>query len=450
MVNPTEQPKTRSYFNSLRGKITNRSILIGVIPIILLGLSSWFGLQSLTESTSEHLQSGENRLLETVIGSSMQAAAKRTIELLDNFILERIRDAKQWASTEVVISAARSAAEEHIALGYHELPINEVESQFPRQIKSHNSFPQATSYINRQIEQSEHFGEIFFTDEFGFNVALTNPTSDFVQRDENWWKSAWENGISVGSVEYDQSAGIWSVDISVRIDDPVTGKSLGVLKAVLSVSLIQEVADKQVGSIEGGSVQIVSSTGLLLADTLKRHSSNVIMNENVNIRQLSDPEYNVIFGSTNGFVLADNDVVGFARSGGADFYAAVANRFQGFDWTVIVRQPNTVALRSVEDIRKIKTDINNIKKRNLQLMIGVVVLVLCLSVALSWGTASIIVHPITRLREAADEVSMGKTDRDIRFNSNDEIEDLAESFNRMRLAVSIMIERARRASKNAG
>ena len=46
------------------------------------------------------------------------------------------------------------------------------------------------------------------------------------------------------TVEFDESAGIWSIDISVRIDDPASGRSLGVMKAVLGVSLIQEVADK--------------------------------------------------------------------------------------------------------------------------------------------------------------------------------------------------------------
>ena len=54
----------------------------------------------------------------------------------------------------------------------------------------------------------------------GYNVAPTNPASDFIQSDEGWWLAAWSHEIAVGAVEYDDSAGVWSLDIAIRIDDP--------------------------------------------------------------------------------------------------------------------------------------------------------------------------------------------------------------------------------------
>lgn len=158
-------------------------------------------------------------------------------------MLERISDAVTWASAPIIIQAAKNAAKLHKDRGFTDLNIEEIEAKF-KNTKSLNVSPGANNYLKLQIKNSKHFGEAFFTDKYGFNVALTNPTSDFVQRDENWWKTAWENGVSVGEVEFDDSAGIWSVDISVRIDDIAAGRSLGVMKTVLGVSLIQQVADE--------------------------------------------------------------------------------------------------------------------------------------------------------------------------------------------------------------
>lgn len=440
--------KKRSYFSSLRGKITNRSLLIGLLPIIMIGWSSFYGLQHLTDDATTRLKAGEAELLERVIGANMRATAKRTVQQLDGFLLERIADVKLWANTSIVISASQQAAAEHESIGLHELSIDEVEARFDGDNKSLLISPLATSYIIRQVEDSQHFGEIFFTDRYGFNAALTNPTSDFVQRDENWWKSAWENGISVGQVEFDRSAQIWSVDISVRIDDPRTGNSAGVMKAVLSVSLIQEVADFQGREIDGGSVVIVNDTGLLLADTASSHSQKRIMNRAVNLRTSDDVEYNTIFGDqASGFLLTEKDVIGFARSAGSEFYGDVVQRFQGFNWTAIVRQPNSLALEPVQGLRAIQTEIAESQTQVIYILIGMIVFVLLFSFVMSRVLARSITTPLNQLRDLADEVSKGNTQKSISVRSNDEIMDLAEALDRMRLSIAIMLERARNKTK---
>ncbi|MFT5112313.1 MAG: hypothetical protein ACI8P9_001637 [Parasphingorhabdus sp.] len=56
------------------------------------------------------------------------------------------------------------------------------------------------------------------------------------------------------------------------------------MKAVLGVSLIQEVADNQALEIEGSSVIVTNDSGLLLADTASSHNQGRIMNDSVNLR----------------------------------------------------------------------------------------------------------------------------------------------------------------------
>ncbi len=431
----------RPYFRSLRGRLTNRALLLGLLPILIIGGISFYGFQQLARNATVQLQSSESELLESLVGANLTVAARRTVEQLDNFLLERISDVIAWASAPTVTDAAKKAATEHQTQGLTELSVSHVESRF-KDRKSLNVSPVATSYLLQQVQNSQHFGEVFFTDKHGFNAALTNPTSDFVQRDENWWRAAWLNGISIGQIKYDDSARIWSVDISVRIDDPEAGISLGVMKAVLGVSLIQEVADSQANTIEGGSITIINDAGLLVAETESDHQRERIMNESVNLRTANVDELDTVFGnSRSGFILADSDVIGFARSAGPELYGSVVARFRGFSYTAIVRQPNEIALRPIQGLKSIQSEIITSQKWMVYILAGAVILVVLFAVGLSNSLSRSITQPLNELRDLADEVSKGNTERSIKVSSDDEIMDVGVAFERMRTSIAILIER---------
>jgi HAMP domain-containing protein len=52
-----------------------------------------------------------------------------------------------------------------------------------------------------------------------------------------------------------------------------------------------------------------------------------------------------------------------------------------------------------------------------------------------------ITRPLLNLRELADAVSKGDVSRSISVKSNDEFEDVAQAFERMRTSVSILMKR---------
>jgi HAMP domain-containing protein len=263
-----------------------------------------------------------------------------------------------------------------------------------------------------------------------------------VQRDENWWKTAWENGISVGEVEYDDSAGIWSIDISVRIDDPASGRSLGVMKAVLGVSLIQEVADHGARDVPGGSVSVISSGGLLLAETETRHDSRRIMVESINLRNSTDPAMQKVFSSENrGYVIGTGNVFGYARSAGPELYRTVVTRFPGFNWSVIVQQPTSIALAPIEGLATVQASLKTSQRQILFILAAVLLIVFALAIVVAGMLSRTITRPLLDLRELADAVSKGDTSRTITVNSNDEIQDVAQAFERMRTSISIIMKR---------
>jgi len=84
------------------------------------------------------------------------------------------------------------------------------------------------------------FAEVFLTNEYGAPVTLSGKISDYRQDDEDWWKNAKVNGISVGKTEYDESARTDVIPIGIKITDE-NGNFIGVMKAALSVrSMIRE------------------------------------------------------------------------------------------------------------------------------------------------------------------------------------------------------------------
>ena len=389
-------------------------------------------------------------MLDRVVGANLIAVSGQIAEQLDTFMLERISDVVTWVSAPIIVEAAKIAAARHKKEGLSSLEIAAIEAQF-KTSKSLNVSPRADNYLIQQIARSEHFGEAFFTDENGFNVALTNPTSDFVQRDENWWKTAWENGISVGEVEFDDSAGIWSVDISVRIDDPRSGRSLGVMKAVLGVSLIQQVADVGVARIEGGSITVVNGDGQLLAETSSQHAQNRIMNESVNFRTGADTEIKgVLGGQPSGYVIGGQRVLGYAHSAGAELYKSVVDRFQGFNWVVIVQQSTEVALAPIHGLASIQKSLTQSQQIMVYILGSAVVVVFFLALIMAGMLSNRIISPLLELRDHADAVSKGDTSRKIDINSNDEIQDLAMAFQRLLTSLTIIIKRYKVLKSKAG
>ncbi len=93
--------------------------------------------------------------------------------------------------------------------------------------------------IDKKSESKFKYAEIFITNQYGANIAQSHKTSDFRQDDESWWQKAKQNGIFLSESGYDESAGVYSSDIALRIQDD-DGNFIGVIKAVVNVESITD------------------------------------------------------------------------------------------------------------------------------------------------------------------------------------------------------------------
>lgn len=435
--------ESRGFMQSLRGKITLQMLAVGLVPLIIVGVATFFVMAQLAGDFGRNIDDSTRIMEQDVVGHNLAQNAAMITADIDAYLHERMRDVLVWAAAPVVAQAAADGATMAEEQGLVDLSEEEVEATMER-TRSLNVSSAATRYIKDQMEESGVFGEIFFTDKNGFNVALTGLTSDFYQMGEEWWDVAWEEGIHVEPVEYDDSAGIYSIAISARIDDPNTGRRLGVMKTVLDIGAVQTIASAATAQIMNSEVVVFSSDGLLLADTASGHDPAVIMAEEHNLLSEGYQPAQLALAATEdqptGFVL--EDVAGYSHSEGGEFYADIG-AFEGFDWGAVVIQERATAFAPIEGLVGMQQTVNTARTFSTTLVVVVTVLVAVAAVALALYLSRGIIQPVHVLSAAADSISRGDLDVPIAVSSGDEIGDLAESVERMRASLKAAIERLR-------
>lgn len=137
--------------------------------------------------------------------------------------------------------------------------LSEEKDEWYGEIINHPESIALREYLNKNgFYDADHFGisEIFFSNLDGAVVFLSGKTSDYYQADEEWWQRGLQDGIFIGDVEYDVSAGVYGLTIGIRIDDG--DQPVGVVKIVYKLEeakkLFQELVTTQVRNsrVRGG------------------------------------------------------------------------------------------------------------------------------------------------------------------------------------------------------
>ena len=428
--------KTRG---TLHGRLLARTLSVALVPVLGLAGVAALVLFPRTADVEAHLEAERTTRAHEIAGERLRLQAAALANEIDTFMRERIADAQGWAKTPVVVEAAKRGAVTHQEQGLVGLTIPAIEERF-RTVKSLKLAPGADVYLRTQIEASHHFGEVFFTDFHGYNVAMTSPTSDFVQSDESWWQRSWGKGLTLGEVMFDDSAGIWSIDIGVRIDDLGRGQALGVMKTVLDLAPVQESADAYARANPGTQVIVTTGDGLLIAETASEHARSRIMNEAANVLSQGNEAVRSAFrGARSGVARDTQSVAGFARSGARTAYADIVPGFSGLDWMIVFEQNLPEADPSPAASALART------RGALAWTLGAGSLVaglvgLGLAVVCARRTSA----PLRALCIQAERVSIGESSEMVEAEGEEEFARLAEAFERMRRSVTVANERLRR------
>ena len=413
------------------------TILLTVLtPLILIGTAVGVLSSAAMDDLGKALETSRQQMAGNVVGTRLTAVATNTMFEIDSFMGERILDVIAWSDTPLIQRAAVAGGKRAQELG---LTLEDTATVETRMADSRALLPasEVADYLLRIKAMSPEFTEIFFTDRNGFNVAFTNKTSDFVQSDETWWKETWSRGIFVGEISFDASAGVYSVDIAVRIADD-TQQPCGVLKAVLDIKSVQTIANRGAGQINDGKIYIFNEKGYLIADTQSGHDAAEIMTDDGNlVYRKWAPALAVIHkkGGSGGYMMSEKNRDGVAVALGYGFSQSdrykELKQFHGFDWKILVEQPEISAYAVLDALKQLNGKLTRTRDYSLMFGVGLLCLSMLSCIIVAVVTAGRIAHPISKLAQSSEQVQQGNLDVDINCDQNNEIGMLAHAFKNM-------------------
>lgn len=119
----------------------------------------------------------------------------------------------------------------------------------------------------KQLQRADgRIAELLVTDRLGQLVAASERTEDFYQADEEWWQGVADRPkpqFFIPPIDFDPSAGVWSVSLCIPIMDE--DRLVGVAKAVVNITSWLHAADAAAAKIQARALLIRQDGTILYA-----------------------------------------------------------------------------------------------------------------------------------------------------------------------------------------
>lgn len=385
---------TRFRFLSLANKLL--VALLGVV--VLFSLTFNIVITSTTTNT-----------VTNQIGQQLNAAADARSIIIGDYLNAQVEVLKTLALDETVRQSVTAAN----ALKPDLNDIFQLDEQWQQAVTTGTNDSLINSRLTNSLSNNlrafqsispEHV-EVFVTDKLGALVASTAITSDYYQADEVWWQSAYRQEDAYISLPvFDESANALSILVAVPIYDTRQGNLIGILRTTISIHGLISIIDDPIG--ETGEVDLFFPDHTML-DTKQLEYEEINPESLSAIENLTSQVYLRTLFEEEDRIMARTEV----RS------QSPASKVNELGWSVIVSQDTNEALAPVGKQLRVSSFYGT-------LMAGVAAL-------LSLVLAQRISNPIINLTQTANEISSGKLEARAKVDSQDEIGQLAESFNEM-------------------
>lgn len=272
----------------------------------------------------------------------------------------------------------------------------------------------AGTYLAEIEREDNNLSEIFVTDKYGGLVGTSEKTSDFYQADEKWWQEAFAGGegrLFIGGVEYDGSADVISISFALPVRDE-EGVVIGVCKAVIDVEeLFAPLGTFAIGRT--GHAFLADANGYIVF-----HEGIKPLSEKV----CEDKEFRELINSPERWAVMTSPHL---HKG--DWFTA----FAPVDNNHLLKSGVKLFVFVDENTRMVFRPIYRLFAQ----MVSILVILLLFLLPAGFIFGGIFVKPIKKLHEATEHIEKGELDYPIGVKTNDEIEQLADSFKSMMVAL---------------
>jgi HAMP domain-containing protein len=412
--------RERSFFRTLRGKLSLQMLAVGLIPILAIGGLMYWTMDSAAENTSEKVDDTRSTVRDDMIGPNLISFTSGLLSMMGDQVT------KVWAMsyTPVIVEAAENGA-------------TSVEAS-----------TEASAYLKDSLDFAVTWGSIMLTDDSGDVVAGAYIDPSTAKGEAGFtpgtnlqqtavWQASWDTGLGFPAPFYNEDLNLIQIDIGRRVRD-AQGNALGVLQATI-LAPPELVNQMFAGTEDARALMFDSGTGDLLIDV-----SDITRDATSELTDLERAVQEAILegSSDSGSIAMGGSVAIYVKASSATSPMS-SNEFQtayaeAASWTAVVEQPEQTAFAALEPIEVLDDDLKD-SSNTMVITLGVILMVFVVfALIAAYVLSRSITRPVAQLRDAAEKVSTGDLSATVPEGGDDEIGDLTESFERMIAAVRFL------------
>ena len=418
-MNPAQPPSRSETRWGLQLKLILSMLLVGVVPLLLgLGLAFWQG----------------SREIQVVSGESFKALAEETARKVDLLMSDEIGRTSRIAADPSIVHEleqrrdalldmtedARRRAVDTIKSGWEAKDPAAVQAITGNKMAGllQEYFAGAKSEADQLIPQVVRSATkmLYITDIEGNLVAALTTLPPLTNGETAWWKGAFHHGVGqlfIEDVHFDERAQAYVISISLPIMDRIRYGAVGVLHRVIDAKELISPSLAPIRFGKTGHVMLIDHRGIVM--------SCPILPTGVRV---SDPQLIPLITPLHpGWVSAPSDghggqstsIIGFAPV--PETSRATNSDLDKSSWHTFVWQASDELFAPIRHF--------------LTWMAVFSLVAVGLMTSLGYLAANRIVMPVRRLQAAAQLIGRGEFRQPIDIQTGDELQDLADEFNRM-------------------
>ncbi|MCE7976552.1 MAG: PAS domain S-box protein [Nitrospira sp. NTP1] len=401
--------------HSLQRKIITAIVMVGLLP---LGLSL----------VLTYLE--ERRALRETIGANFKEVAVEAARRIEMQVTRGMNEAQQLAATPFLRTSVTESNRTY--LDKDEKTVQSMIKAWQqrwRQRDKQSEFPLfinriVTNYLIRwhDIRKADYVG-IFVTDNRGALVVSSIPQVEYYYGKTAWWQAFMKRGMGkvfVSDIFFDPAFGTHVVNVSAPIVDDEQHTTIGAVTVLLRRdTLFHSVSEATVG--QTGHAMLFSSDGAPVICPILSPEEHVVRPELIGAINSNAAGWTTAENDSHG---GKNSIVGYAPVRlGADL---TPESLGGKRWVTFVRQD------PAESYAPLSRLVGQVTVYGLG--------VFAVLVLTGLTVARRIARPIGLLHEGVQKIGSGRLDQQLDLKTGDEIEQLADAFNKMAANLRVSFE----------
>ncbi len=394
----------------LKTKLILWMLFVGVVPLVAgLGLAFWQGAREIRE----------------VSGESFKALAMEAARKLDLLVAEEIAHTARIAHDPEIIRKLEQRRDtprdqDSLERGWIAQEPGIVKSIMDNPLsaalqKHYTGIHSAPGQLLPQVVRAST-KMLFLTDADGALVAALGEKPDYRHDETRWWQGAFHKAVGklyIEDLRFDQKLDAYVFTISIPVMDSLRYEVVGVLHRVIDAKEFFSPSTHAIRFGKTGHVMLIDSNGIVISCPILPTGLSLSDRNLIPLVTPLQPDW--VEADSDGHGGSSTSVIGFAPL--PETSRATNGSLENGSWHTFVWQSSDEIFAPIQHLFTWVT------------VFGAVALALLAS--LGFAAAGRIVTPVRQLQQAARAIGRGELRTPIDIRTGDELEDLADEFNRM-------------------